>query len=687
LDKTTVDMAFPVNHKTVFVLDHSPIFGQSCAPLDLDQMMKSRAGSAAAAHYIPLPPVYKSMWTCAAEAVLEYCRIVWDIFPTEEKLIEMVVSGASPVRLTSWDEAEQNCGVVSTRMSRYGRPEERMGRGKSSHTKDLSSALSRAVESLSEMTPVQRRCAGAGAGVVNRGRIVCITSISDERKLQSLLASVEERVAAANSELASSSSPNELPLSTLDLDIVHCQLGTGHAAVHVTRGHQTVGSVIRYQVFSVDAGEALAKRLLSMALNHYELASTTVTGIPMKEEQNASSSASYDVELFHSARIHQKTVTDGAELVQTQKEGCEYATVTLKWCTPRGSTSDLNNCTATARITPTDVTSRPSSCLTNFLLAGRSVMLEMPATRRSGGAKVISHMLTSHGGEIFVHTLSTARSVLEDPPAISEMAGGRVGDYRIEDLKEAILANRLAPHLRISALETNARTRVERTFRVFPYTRSTTTIFEMQDLEPLQKMMIDSEMTEEDLAECRKVIYTLLNKETKGDMLPVPALAIGGKTKTMKKEEQYRVMYTELEKFLAAHEHSERHAKVLDCLLECRNKPPIDRSKRASIDLGNRSGKGGIDEAIVDKGDGVMRSTTQSPMSPPPAKRGKTAINSCNGGGLSVLDMFNRRAENEHSKKHVPFAGTKNIGEKAKLYLNLEKAAAAAAGENQTPIG
>lgn len=37
-----------------------------------------------------------------------------------------------------------------------------------------------------------------------------------------------------------------------------------------------------------------------------------------------------------------------------------------------------------------------------------------------------------------------------------------------------------------------------------------------------------------------QVIYTLLNKETKGDMLPVPALAIGGKTKTMKKEEQYR---------------------------------------------------------------------------------------------------------------------------------------------------
>ena len=30
-------MAFPVNHKTVFVLDHSHVFGQSCAPVDLDQ--------------------------------------------------------------------------------------------------------------------------------------------------------------------------------------------------------------------------------------------------------------------------------------------------------------------------------------------------------------------------------------------------------------------------------------------------------------------------------------------------------------------------------------------------------------------------------------------------------------------------------------------------------------------------
>ena len=44
-------------------------------------------------------------------------------------------------------------------------------------------------------------------------------------------------------------------------------------------------------------------------------------------------------------------------------------------------------------------------------------MLEMP---RRSGSKIMSHMLTSHGGEIFIHTLNIARSVLEDPPSISE---------------------------------------------------------------------------------------------------------------------------------------------------------------------------------------------------------------------------------------------------------------------------
>lgn len=124
----------------------------------------------------------------------------------------------------------------------------------------------------------------------------------------------------------------------------------------------------------------------------------------------------------------------------------------------RSVATELHFCTGAYRISPVDVNSRPSSCLTNFLLngqseawawalgrsrlpemsdgvitgwlvpLGRSVLLEQP---RKSGSKVISHMLSSHGGEIFLHVLNCTRSTLEDPPSISEGCGGRVTDYRI----------------------------------------------------------------------------------------------------------------------------------------------------------------------------------------------------------------------------------------------------------------
>lgn len=68
-----------LSDKTVFVLDHTQYFGISCEiQLDLDfGKQKSSAGVA-----LPLPPISKSLWTCSVESSAEYCRIVWDLFPT-----------------------------------------------------------------------------------------------------------------------------------------------------------------------------------------------------------------------------------------------------------------------------------------------------------------------------------------------------------------------------------------------------------------------------------------------------------------------------------------------------------------------------------------------------------------------------------------------------------------------------
>ena len=169
-----------------------------------------------------------------------------------------------------------------------------------------------------------------------------------------------------------------------------------------------LSSTLTTTLYSAVAGPALASKLLYLCLKHYNLASTTVTGIPMKEEQNASSSANYDVELFHLGESHVKLLGDVSDMpCLSRREDCEYMTVTLKWCTPRGSAGvELHHSSGTYRITPTEVNSRQSSCLTNFLLSGRSVMLEM---QKRGSSKSMSHMLTSHGGEIFIHTLSSSR--------------------------------------------------------------------------------------------------------------------------------------------------------------------------------------------------------------------------------------------------------------------------------------
>ena len=106
---------------------------------------------------------------------------------------------------------------------------------------------------------------------------------------------------------------------------------------------------------------------------------------------------------------------------------------------------------------------------------------------------------------------------------------------------------------------------------------------------------MQEELTEENLAECRKIIYSLLSMENRSEMLPVPvSSSISGKGKTMKKEDQYKTMYNELEKYINAHCRTEKHAKVLNCLLESRNKPTVDRppglasKKESEWDLANK---------------------------------------------------------------------------------------------------
>lgn len=85
------------------------------------------------------------------------------------------------------------------------------------------------------------------------------------------------------------------------------------------------------EVHSIKAPQ-IPNKLASLILPHYDLASTTVTGIPMKEEQNASSSANYDVEIFHASSAHTAILKGNASdsaAIRTVKDGLEYETVCI----------------------------------------------------------------------------------------------------------------------------------------------------------------------------------------------------------------------------------------------------------------------------------------------------------------------------------------------------------------------
>ncbi|XP_015924548.1 integrator complex subunit 13 isoform X2 [Parasteatoda tepidariorum] len=683
-------MAYPVSHKTVFVLDHGPNFMGSCQQnMEFDIFTKTRQPG-----ITPLAPLSKSLWTCSVEAAIEYCRIVWDIFPTD-KLIRFVVSDGSSLTLNSWSQNQQSLTHLMAALAQVGPPQSMASKDSS-----IMHGLNAAIEALCECSEIQHEKRTSltenAAKVLNKGRVICFTNVKSDLEVNSLLECYHDALVEHNKLAASSDSL---------MTIQHCELVMVHVypvnkescITHLTK--KMVSPLLSTELHCVKSGRHLAAKLGLLVQQHYNLASTTVTGIPMKEEQNASSSANYDVELLHPASAHNevfKTGVGNTEGIQTAvKEGQLYETVTLKWCTPRSSSVELHYCTSSFRITPVDVNNRPSSCLTNFLLNGRAVMLEMP---RKSGSKVLSHMLASHGGEIFIHTLGTGRSILEDPPSISEGCGGRVTDYRINDFGDFMKQNRLVPFEpqpdRIENPLDKAKKKLARLTQYWPIVIGHTTIFNMANtvpqISPLLELITKETLDQNEVTNCKKVIYYLVDYENRGLPLPVPT--VGTRGKGPKKEELYRLMWNELEAYVRCHCLTAEHQSVLECLLECR-KPNIEGEGSASIasvkaQLGAQSPSHSPIKKLdkikeekdmdIDEHKDTDRSRAYENLSDsfnkvPPIKKIKLNLEAMKTPATkSLLSLWTERLTVEHEKRFVEFVGRVNGNGPAKLYPNMK---------------
>lgn len=657
---------YPSNHKTIFVLDHTPYFGiSSDNPIELD-FLKSRGPGC-----LPIPPFSKSLWTTAFEAAIEYCRIVWDLFP-QGKLVRFIASDHQAHVVNNWNPSQQHIGHIMGAMSVVGVPPP-IQNTKIEYT--VLHGLKEAMLCASELTELQQEKLNLDqqGKLINKCRVICITSTRDHESMVRLEEIFLSGLMQHNKNLVKSD--GKLPID-------HCHLVLINTfpvkVVSQVQSHppKNLSPLLTTEVHSVNAS-IVPSKLSALILDHYDLASTTVTGIPMKEEQNASSSANYDVEIYHESTAHLAILKGNAAdsaIIKTFKENNEYETVTLKWCTPRFTPgNEMQNCISMHRITPVDVNSRPSLCLINFLLNGRSVMLEMP---RKAGGKITSHLLSAHGGEIFIHTLCTARSVLEDPPSISEGPGGRVTDYRITDFGLLIKQNTLVP-IKPGSFDKDTipilemKNRLERHTKYWPLTISSTLIFNLKMyIDPLPLIITKETITDEEVFQCKQILRNFLALEGRHE--PLHLLNPGQRIKGQKRDEQYRAVWDELDMLIRENLHSEQHRAIHKVLLECHgvkdDKTKTDENVRESENA---------PKSDEQRRASVIRATTDSPMSPPPLTtiasspliRSNSKFNSIYSAPKTLFDII---LAQEKPKPRLDFCGRSSDNLVAKLYPNFK---------------
>lgn len=625
---------YPTNHKTIFVLDHTPYFGISSEnPIDFDAS-KSRGPG-----YVPLPPVCKSLWTCSVEAAVEYCRIVWDLFP-EGKLVRFIVSDSAAHMLNTWALAQQNLTHILNSLCYVGL----VRRGAGGDVEGLRAA----VEALSEPSPEQAARPPGDRLFQNRGRVICITSARDDESLNSLTKIALNKVIQQNKKATSvavtgTSDVNvtqSLVIHYVHLVIINVTPEKTDTPVTNQALSEIGGGLIGVEVI-VSRASQLAPLLGRLVLPHYKLAVTTVTGIPMKEEQNASSSANYDVEIIHSAEAH-----TGLRASQTPAEALE--SVVLRWWTPRGAEGGASGCSGPLwRVTPSDVASRPSACLVNFLLNGRSVTLEVP--RKIGGGRSASHILAAQGGELWIGALG-GRTPYDDPPALSEGAGGRITDYRIKEFGALMQQNRLYPR-RGSNANTRARTKLQRLTTYWPLTISSTLIFNLGPvMEPLLRLVVQESLSDDEVDTCRGVMLTLLGMETRHEMPTSQATSTSRGKSNSRREEQWRQVWSELEALVRAYSVSPSHRALLRTLLECKAHNHADTSDSRNV---------------------VMRATTDSPLSPGAGNGAPTPSASEVWAPRTVLDTL---LGGPKPSKRPDFAGRMAAGSRiAVLYPHMQQ--------------
>ncbi|KAA3674496.1 uncharacterized protein DEA37_0008866 [Paragonimus westermani] len=459
--------------KTVFVLNHTAYFNTLGDEIPFDSGTKTS---------VVKTSYRKSVWSNTVDAVLQYCRIVFDVF-SHEKPISVITFDTEEKIHSIWLDEDQNIEALWSIFTHEGPP--------SNANLDLKHCASMpGLEASCSMLQMLTNSQKEQRNGTNAGRVIILSAFMRYARITAsewlfidVLSEPEFTSEAHDSPLLPQ--PIELP-TTLD----------HHNTDHRFLYHRLPAS-------SLD----LYRGMMRLVESHYNLASTLVQDIPMKEEANASSSsAMYGVELLHRAEAHdllrhigvidqlviRMETADGDETtlpaLQRPKSGFSK-TLGIKWVTPKSSDSSvLRYTTAAYRVTLADVGNRASTCLAQFVLGGRSVALahrlpvsslSLPVDSRAASIPTNEALLlTCHGSVMYLHTLATVYPLVH-PPLAPILDCSKSVDLRVQSFIDQIVRpSRLAPasahqHYTVAPRE-RAQQHLERFTRYWPLLESET---------------------------------------------------------------------------------------------------------------------------------------------------------------------------------------------------------------------
>lgn len=210
------------------------------------------------------------------------------------------------------------------------------------------------------------------------------------------------------------------------------------------------------------------------------------------------------------------------------------------------------------------------------------------------------------------------------------------------------------------------RAKIAKMTKYWPLTFNSTVIYNIrQYVEPILILTTKEDLTEDEVMQCQQCIYQLVGIEARHE------LTLNSQRVKGKKDDQYRLMWNELEVIVGLNGKSSGHKAVLQCIRKVRTQSPEAGEKEVDSALGGLRKMLEIAEPTT-SGLSVLRTSTDSPMSPPPVERKGIKHRAT----MSLYEIMMSK-EQAIANKRLDFSGrlATPLGQIAILYPHLAKEA------------